>query len=721
LKIDNCKFSISRLRDGSLEILVPTPHLDTSTFAPDEPTLDARAVADARREVQTLADEVARLAKTDIARGEFYEQLLARTVTALAAVGGAIWTLGDKGKLEIADWKLEICNFQSPISNFPFAPDSPHTALLRAALDDPAGRLVAPHSSGEVGVGNPSDFLLLLVPIADDEGPRGVLEIFQRPDTRPAARQGFLQFARQMCELAGDYERARRLKQLVERQALWEQRDRFAREIHKSLDSTAAAYTLANEGRRLIGCDRASVALGRDRDLRVAAVSGQDAFDARSNVVARLAQLAEAVAATGEPLWYDGDDENLAPQVERALQAYLDVAHAKAVAVLPLMGGGEGERGREGENTSSSYRPLSPSPSLPLPIGALVVDQIHDCRFSEETKRRIEAVAEHGGAALANAVEHESLFLMPLWRTLGRMKWVVTARGLPRTLTALLALVCVAAALALVPAAFEIEAKGVLRPVERRDVFAAIDGVVTSVPVEHGQMVEPGQPLALLRNTDLEVQITDLTGRREATAKQMQAVQRALLAESRLGVEEKNRLSGQLLQLRKTYESLGLQLDLYRRKQEQLQVVSPIAGQVVTWQVRERLLRRPVRQGQVLMNVADPNGPWELELHMPEDRMGHVAQAARTSDAPLEVTYILATHPGESHVGRVEKIEAAAQVRGAEGNVVLIDVAIDKSELADLRPGATVTAKVHCGRRSIGYVWLHDLFAFVQRKILFRL
>ncbi len=39
---------------------------------------------------------------------------------------------------------------------------------------------------------------------------------------------------------------------------------------------------------------------------------------------------------------------------------------------------------------------------------------------------------------------------------------------------------------------------------------------------------------------------------------------------------------------------------------------------------------------------------------------------------------------------------------------------------ADLRPGATVTAKVYCGRRSLGYVWFHDLLAFVQSRILFR-
>lgn len=121
------------------------------------------------------------------------------------------------------------------------------------------------------------------------------------------------------------------------------------------------------------------------------------------------------------------------------------------------------------------------------------------------------------------------------------------------------------------------------------------------------------------------------------------------------------------------------------------------------------------------MSIANPEGPWKLELQMPEDRMGHIADAAQASSEPLRVTYVVATRPGETHVGRVKKIEAAAEVRGEAGNTVLIDVDIDKSELHDLRPGASVTAKVYCGQRSLGYVWLHDVIAFVQQKILFRL
>ena len=41
---------------------------------------------------------------------------------------------------------------------------------------------------------------------------------------------------------------------------LWVQLEGFARAIHSSLNPTEVAFQVANEGRRLIQCDRVSVA-----------------------------------------------------------------------------------------------------------------------------------------------------------------------------------------------------------------------------------------------------------------------------------------------------------------------------------------------------------------------------------------------------------------------------------------------------------------------------
>jgi multidrug efflux pump subunit AcrA (membrane-fusion protein) len=284
----------------------------------------------------------------------------------------------------------------------------------------------------------------------------------------------------------------------------------------------------------------------------------------------------------------------------------------------------------------------------------------------------------------------------------------------------------VIAALFVVPWSFSVSCSGTLEPAGRREVFAPLDGTVSAVKVKHGDRVEAGALLVELRNTDLEVSLSDITGQRMATQEQILAVDRArsLLDKGKSATpEERNRLEGQRSELRQKLTSLDEQLELYRQKRELLSVTSPITGEVTTWNVEQLLRERPVRQGQVLVSVADDNGPWELELRMPEHRMGELADADRRLAAgePVWVTYRMATSPGVDHEGKVTEIHRSAELHGEEGNVVLIKVAIDKSSLTALRPGADVTAKVHCGSRSLGYAMFHDIIAFVQSRILFYL
>jgi hypothetical protein len=222
-----------------------------------------------------------------------------------------------------------------------------------------------------------------------------------------------------------------------------------------------------------------------------------------------------------------------------------------------------------------------------------------------------------------------------------------------------------------------------------------------------------------LENKDLEVEIIGLLGQKTTTQERILSVQRALLDNPRLDPDQENRLSGELAQLRETADSLERQIALYREKEKQLVITSPQTGQVITWQVRDLLLHRPVQRGQSLMTVVDPSGDWELELTMPERRMGHITQAERASDENLPVTFILATHPQTQFQGRVFEIHRTAEVRGEQGSTVLIRVAIDKNQLPDLRDGSKVTARIHCGRRAIGYVLFHDVIETVHSKLLF--
>jgi multidrug efflux pump subunit AcrA (membrane-fusion protein) len=867
-----------------------------------EQPLDPQLIEQTKQQIRSLVGEISQLAKSEISPEEFYSEFLTRVVSALAAVGGVVWTANQDGQLAL---QYQI-NLQETRLREDEEAQAQHGRMLYKVFSGGEGMLVPPHSGSEDGqqAGNPTDFLLVFGLLKTDLETVGVVEIFQRSDAASSAQKGYLRFLGQMCELAADFLKSHQLRHFSDRQVLWTQLEDFTRMVHASLDPRETAYTIANEGRRLIECDRLSVAIRRGKHCKIEAISGQDVFDKRSNVVRLLGRLATAVTASGDAVWYSGDTHDLAPQVEKAVEEYVDEAHSKTVAILPLKRIGP----PEDEDPSKRDKPEEP-------IGALIVEQIEDSRVQSSMIQRVEVVSRHSSTALANAMEHQNLFLMPLWRTLGKTRWVLQARTLPKTLSISGAVLAVILFFALYPAKFEMESKGTLEPVDRQYVFVNTDNsVVDDLKVDHGDMVQAGQLLVQLRSTKLATETTIVNGELLSTKKAIASKQRDLQDESKLRPEERNRLRGEVAELGEKRDSLTLQLELCKKNQEELSIKSPISGQVVTWDLRNRLpSSRPVQRGQELMRVADPSGPWQLELHMPENRMGHVGEwqkvlyakardklrtllkeqllakqpktsaqetnqtaapnapadetnktaekelstaippqatgeqtdkpaesqqpaantpeataeqtpkpaeteqpAAKTPPSPeeeinktveeelakipnqdlyakqvsvlnemlhdglneiikgmpdgeakdklaeilkeesydkarekikaftaeaadaelaprlnalagrepeddrLRVAYILASEPGTYHYGTVTEIQTSAEVRGEEGNTVLVKVAINKEELPKLLPGSTVTAKVYCGRRSLGYVLLDDLISFIQTRIIFR-
>src|SRR5262249_46089075 len=149
--------------------------------------------------------------------------------------------------------------------------------------------------------------------------------------------------------------------------------------------------------------------------------------------------------------------------------------------------------------------------------------------LTETLRTRAKIVAHHSGGALANAVEHSSLFLLPVWKALGHITWFFRGRALPKTLIAVAVVMGALFALATVPTEFEVAAPGQLQHAERREIFATLDGLVARVPIEHGQIVPSGAVLAEVTNTDLDLQLAALLGRQTTNQERLTSLSRALL------------------------------------------------------------------------------------------------------------------------------------------------------------------------------------------------
>ena len=679
---------------------------------------DASLVQEVKQEIRNLVQEIAQLAQADVTDDDFYAGTLNRIVSAMAAIGGIVWTL-DGGAFSP---RYQV-NLQQVGLNRSEAARVQHHRLLERVAESQQALLAPPLSGppGETEAANPTELLLVIAPLVFEGQVHGILEIFQRPGGGPTTQRGYLRFIAQMADLCVDFLKNSRLRQLKDRQQTWQQLEQFLSAIHGSLDLRQTAYAVVNEARRLLDCDRVSLALCPDGSrARIEAVSGLDSIERRADQIRRLQDLSRAVLKTRQPFWYEAGGEDAPPQIEQPLQQYVDVSHARMLAIVPLFA-----PARSREATGAGSEASAQNGTL---VGALIIEQLREDRASASLRSRIETVALHTSAALANADRYSSLFLLPLWQLLGRATRLFRGWALLRTLVLVALLVGGGLSLALVQQDFEVAARGRLQPAERREVFAGIDGIVAQVPVRHGQLVQPGQILAELQNNDLEQQLASLIGRQNTNQEQIAALQRALLdnsaASARLEPGEENRMAGQMLELRQEAENLQRELELFRARQQQLTVVAEQPGQVITWKVDELLLRRPVQRGQVLMTIANPQGEWELELYVTERRMKHLAAAVQLQPEegkrpPLDVVFMLSSHPGEEFHGRIVEIEQTTEVRGEDGNSVLVRVAIDKNALPPLHDQVSVTAKLYCGRTSIGYAWFCDLIEAAQAKVLF--
>ena len=687
-------------------------------------------------QIRTLLGEIAQLAKRDVSPEEFHAEFLRWVTAALGAVGGGLWIL-DKGTLTLS-YQINFKELQLQEKD-----TEKHSRMLTRMLNGPeTGTLLPPHSGseGDEQAGNPTEHLLIFCPIRTELEIVGLVEIIHRADAPVAIQKNFAQFLAQTCRYATDYYKNRQLRHFSERQNLWVVLEDFTRTIHQNLDPKLTAYTVANEGRRLIGCDRVSVAMRSGRACPITAVSGQDTVNKRGTMVRLLGKVAAVVLRAGEPIWYTGSTADFPPQIEQALEKYVDEAHSKMIAVYPLV-----HRKKEGLDEDDKAKRQRKQKEK-RPFGVLIVEQLGDSQVTEQIRKRVDIVAEHASSALGNALEHQSIFLLPLWKLLGKSKRLIANDMLPKTIAVSLLVLLVLGTLLFFPWRFQMHCTGTLEPIVRHRIFSPIDAEIKQLFVRHNERVEGpmtcddgiawrGTPLLELRSPDLEIQEAQLHGEKLGILERLTSLDRILLnQEGQLTQLDRADYIGQREQARIQLNTVERQLDIFNRYQKpELFITSPIDGVVVSMDLERDLTpRRPISRMQYVMEVADLDGEWRLELLMPEKRMGYIMEEKRRRDElgePLRVEFVLANTPDVKHYGTVTEIHLAAEVRSDSGsasamssamNTVLIKVALDDQDALDLRPGAETSARIDCGKRPLGYVLFYELIVYFQKNVWFR-
>ncbi|MEM6365901.1 MAG: biotin/lipoyl-binding protein [Planctomycetota bacterium] len=492
----------------------------------------------------------------------------------------------------------------------------------------------------------------------------------------------------------------------------------FGFRLHQHLDPKKVGYLAVNDAVPLTGCDRFTVVLASGLRARVLCITGQERVSRRSETVTRLETLAKHAIALDRAVVYAGDIESVDPLVTPALCDYVENSRVRMIAMLPLRQTSTAQRRRQTKQRIETQSASSGDREI---FGLLIAESFGGSPTSSRLPQRCRLIADHVESALAAARQHHKI---PLRRPI---IWIadsvasIRGRRLLGFLLAMVGLVAITLALLYVPATFRVSCKGILMPASQDRYFAPMDAKVIEVLVNDGQRVEAGDVLLRLTSETLRADIVSA----EVSVAENRKLVEALSA--RMGIlsvsgSDKDSIELQSEMAKAEVDLAGAMetLSVLSSRQKELTVRAEGDGIVNGFRLREKLLRRPVNRGDKLLEIVQPDTDWRLELEVEEYRAGPIVEALVDSpDQPL-VKYVLATKVNEDRWARLHSIASQVEVSGDGQRYVLH--AIATTSLKDVQSeyvGAEVFAKIHAGKRSLGYVLFGDLLDFLRRTIWF--
>ena len=424
-----------------------------------------------------------------------------------------------------------------------------------------------------------------------------------------------------------------------------------------------------------LGYDRCWICRPAGDNARVVSSSAPGDVARRQLLVLAVESVAKQAFTTGrDQTWSAGEEAGASNAAARRLA---EEGFGRRIAVLRLVPPGASE-----------------------PVAAAVLEQFSGVARDDEAARRT-VLAPHAALAMRRGLELDRRSWRGRWG-----EWTgpaVIRRGLAA------AAVIGAIAFLAMPVTYDVEAEGRIVPVGLRSLFAPADGVVAKIHLRHGQVVATGEAVLDLRSPELDLDRERTAGQISELTARLAAIQ-VLRTQGRSGADQSPAdLSAQEEQVRAALTGAEEQRKLIADQTARLSVKSPIAGVIDRWDLDEALGSRPVARGQHLCDVLDVDGDWKLELFIPDKRAAAVF-AARSRSPELPVRYVLRTDPQVEHATRLSAMGERTELDEAGRLQVRGTAPLGKDSAGERRTGASVIARIECGRRSRAYVWFHELW-----------
>ena len=643
--------------------------------------------------LQVLLD----LSKQPISSQAFFQRLLDLVISSLQAQSGVIWKIR-QNKTEAFVQSGTTATFEEDV----FSGDR-EAVLLAFLTQDSTKHLSRPCHAAKLNDGSVSKIEQVHLSahfLLRDEESTVVLELIHRENADWINSPSFSKIINAVRELAIDFHRNRELEFLRKQNRDFDSLFEFNRNIHGRLDLDPILFEVVNELCQLLPVDRVTFYRRLAKRYELALVSGVSNISSSSQMCKAMEAAVNEAAGDGLPYQYFPTDNSTAPTNSRRA-AYFNDTNCTRMVAFPI--------------SNSSSDPADKSE----PWGVLVLENF-DTNPPAISNSLMALVLKSISQSLKNALEYQHAKQRGPLKQLGNLR-----SGSSRLKSRRFGIVAAAVAIGilllfLINVDFEIKAVGRILPRYQQRIFSPADGEIVEVFAQPDDAIEIGMPLLRINDAELDLRLSKTQGERLATVEKLQAIEsRRITGNQQIetrGDGDQALLSATAEELRVLLISQREQIEILKQQLGKLTLLSPLNGKVTTWQFEKLLASRPVKRGQLLMTVADTGGQWDGELEIRDHRVGHVL-AAMNEHQSLPVSIVLVSNPDQIHQGKLVSIAGTTE-EDLTGNPVVRGIAnIEGSAAWSPRPGAKIVANIHCGRKSLAYVWFHEPFEAIRAAL----
>ncbi len=431
-------------------------------------------------------------------------------------------------------------------------------------------------------------------------------------------------------------------------------------------DFQALTTTLVTELAQRFDCQRASIGIRQRRQTEVVALSHSARIKQDANLLRSISLAMDEAVDQDRVLNFAG---------EGALEGGLDYAHA-ALA-------------RETGDGCILTLPFSYHGDA---LGAITLERPVGIPFEPRTIEVLERVLAILAPVMLLMRQEEMGLLHRLVYTLRRGARKLLGPSHFKLKLAVLTVVVLVAFLGLARGDWRVTANAVVEGRVQRTIAAPIDGFIQSAEARAGDIVDAGDLLGTLDDSDLKLERLKWSTLRQQ-----------MVSESREAVAQRNRAEVSIIAAR--IEQADAELKLLDEQLTRTRISAPFAGVVIEGDLSQRL-GTPVSRGDALFKLA-PLEDYRVVLLVNERDI-----------APVEVGQegglVLASMPDQRLPIRIERITSVSRAEDGS-NVFRVEASLIETG-ASLRPGMEGVGKIHLGEARLGWIWSRELLAWLRLK-----